>query len=150
MTLVVLLDAGPLGLVTNPRRSERSLASAQWLQEMLAAGSSIVVPEISDYEVRRELLRADKSQGLARLDALISATDYLPITTMAMRAAARFWAEARRQGRPTAPDLSLDADVILAVQASTLNEVDVIIATTNVGHLVQFAPAALWHDIQPS
>jgi predicted nucleic acid-binding protein len=126
------------------------LACARWLQSLLAAGVDILVPEIADYEVRRELLRAGKSQGLARLDALILATNYLPITTAAMREAAQFWAQARRQGRPTAPDLALDADVILAAQAVSLAESDVIIATTNVGHLARFAPAALWQDIAPS
>jgi predicted nucleic acid-binding protein len=150
VTRLVLLDAGPLGLVTNPRRSERSLACARWLQGLLAAGVDIFVPEIADYEVRRELLRADKSQGLARLDALIAATNYLPLTTAAMREAARFWAEACRQGRPTAPDLALDADVILAAQAIVLHESDAIIATTNVGHLARFAPAALWYAITPN
>jgi hypothetical protein len=55
----------------------------------------VIVPEIADYEVRRELLRAKKERGLARLDALASRLKYLPITTAAMRQAAVFWAEAR-------------------------------------------------------
>lgn len=70
MSRVVLLDAGPLGLVTNPRRSAASTACARWLQEHIAAGNRILIPEIADYEVRRELLRANRSKGLAQLDAL--------------------------------------------------------------------------------
>lgn len=148
MSQIVLLDAGLLGLVTNPRRSEQNLASTRWLQALLAAGVRVVVPEIADYELRRELLRAEKRHGLRRLDALIDLIDYLPISTTAMRQAALFWAQARQQGVPTAPDLALDADVILAAQAVTLDVPDVLIATTNVGHLGRFAPAALWTDIQ--
>jgi len=144
---VVLLDTGPLGLVTNPRRSPQSVACAQWLQALVAHSIRVIVPEIADYEVRRELLRAKKERGLARLDALASRLEYLPLTTAAMRQAAVFWAQARQQGQPTADEKALDGDVILAAQALTLGVVDVVIATTNVGHLSRFAPAALWPDI---
>jgi predicted nucleic acid-binding protein len=120
----------------------------EWLETLLARGEDVVVPEIADYEVRRELLRAGKAQGLARLDELASALRYLPITTAAMRKAAAFWAEARQAGRPTAPDLALDADVILAGQAATMLAEKVVVATTNVGHLSQFVAAALWDTIQ--
>jgi predicted nucleic acid-binding protein len=143
----VLLDTGPLGLVTNPRRSPQSVACAQWLQALVARGIRVIVPEIADYEVRRELLRAKKERGLARLDALASRLEYLPITTAAIRQAAVFWAQARQQGQPTADDKALDGDVILAAQAMTLGAADVVVATTNVGHLSRFAPAALWPDL---
>jgi predicted nucleic acid-binding protein len=146
----VLLDAGPLGLVTNPRRSPRSAACAQWLQTLIAAGARVIVPEIADYEVRRELLRAGKSKGVAKLDALARALEYLPLTTAAMRQAALFWAQARQQGRPTASDKAIDGDVILAAQAVTLGAPAVVIATTNVGHLSRFAPAELWQNVTTS
>ncbi len=97
MTEVVLLDAGPLGLVTNPRRSPQSAACAAWLQSLVTSGVRIVIPEIADYEVRRELLCANKTAGIARLDALTKGLEYLPITTPAMRQAAAFWATARQQ-----------------------------------------------------
>ena len=147
MSQVVLLDTGPLGLVTNPRRSPQSVACARWLQALVAHGLRVIVPEIADYEVRRELLRAKKERGLARLDTLASRLEYLPLTTAAMRQAAVFWAQARQQGQPTADDKALDGDVILAAQAVTVGVADVVIATTNVGHLSRFAPAALWLDI---
>jgi hypothetical protein len=100
----VLLDAGPLGLVTNPRRSRHSVACAQWLQALVRHSSRVLVPEIADDEVRRELLRANKVRGLARLDALAGLLAYLPLTTAARRPAAVFWAQARQQGQPTADD----------------------------------------------
>ena len=106
-----------------------------------------MVPEIADYEVRRELIRARRIRGIARLDALIAEVEYLAINTSSMRRAAAFWAEARQQGRPTAADPALDGDVILAAQAATLNRTAVIVATTNVRHLSRFVAAELWTDI---
>ena len=143
----VLLDAGPLGLATNPNRSPSNLACTRWLQELLAGGVHVLVPEIADYEVRRELLRAKKERGVAKLDALAGSLGYLPLTTAAVRKAAECWAEARQQGRQTASDQSLDADVLLAGQALTLGG-EVVIATTNVGHLSRFVAAEEWHKIR--
>ncbi|MGL6094905.1 MAG: PIN domain-containing protein [Fimbriiglobus sp.] len=146
VTRVVLLDAGPLGLATNPGRSAAATGCAQWLRGLLAGGARVLVPEISDYEVRRELIRAGKAAGVGRLDALAAALEYLPLTTAAMRRAAELWADARRSGRPTAGPNSLDADVILAAQALTFGS-ETVIATTNVGHLGRFTAAAEWPDI---
>ena len=147
MSRTILLDSGPLGLATNPGGSAAAADCAQWLREAAGTGASVVVPEIADYEVRRELIRARRTTGIARLDALIARIDYLAITTSAMRQAATFWAEARQQGRPTAADAAPDGDVILAAQAATLDRRDVIVATTNTRHLSRFVDAALWSDI---
>jgi predicted nucleic acid-binding protein len=144
---IVLLDAGPLGLVTNPKLSPASAACTEWLQTLVSRRTRILLPEIADYEVRRELVRANKTHGIERLDALGNLLEYLPLTTAAMRQAANFWARARQEGQPTAGDKTIDGDMILAGQAVVLGEVDVIIATTNVGHLGRFAPADLWQNI---
>jgi predicted nucleic acid-binding protein len=140
---VIVLDTGPLGLVTNPKLSAESVACAQWLQSHIAAGSRAIIPEIADYEVRRELLRANKTKGIARLDNLAKLLEYLPITTTAMRQAAQLWAQARQQGQPTASDKTIDGDMILVAQAMTLAIPDVVIVTTNVGHLSRFIVAEL-------
>lgn len=145
-----MLDTGPLGLVTNPKLSAESAACAQWLQVHVAAGSRVIIPEIADYELRRELLRANKMKGIARLDDLENFLEYLPVTTAAMRQAAKFWAQARREGQPTAGDRTIDGDMILVAQAVTLAVPDVVIATTNVGHLAKFIAAELWQNIAPS
>ena len=147
MSRTIVLDSGPLGLVTNPAGSMAAAACGQWLLNAASSGATVMVPEIADYEVRRELLRARRTAGVARLDALVNQVEYLAITTTAMRQAARFWAEARQQGRPTAADPALDGDVILAAQAATLDREEVIVATTNVRHLSRFVPAGIWSDI---
>lgn len=88
MSRVILLDAGPLGIVSNPRFSTQTLACHQWVKERLTSGAHVLIPEIADYEVRRELLRANKTRSLARLNGLKSALGYLPITTQVMLRAA--------------------------------------------------------------
>ncbi len=147
MNRTILLDSGPLGLITNPRASAQTAACGRRVVDVLDRGSAVLVPEIADYEVRRELIRAGRSAGVGRLDAFIAEVEFLPIETAAMRRAAVFWAEARQKGRPTAPDPALDADVILAAQAATLNRPDVVVATTNPRHLSRYVPASLWTDI---
>ena len=150
MSRVIMLDAGPLGLVTNPKLSVESEACTQWLQTHIASGSRIIIPEIADYEVRRELMRANKKKGISRLDDLADLIEYLPITTTAMRQAAKLWAQARQQGQPTAGDKTIDGDMVLVAQAITMGDRDIVIATTNVGHLSRFITAELWQNVDPS
>jgi predicted nucleic acid-binding protein len=147
MTRVVLLDSAPLGLLTAPPRRPDTRACSQWLADLIAAGARVIVPEITDYELRREHLRAGKTASIRRLDALAQATEYLPLTTPAMRRAAELWAQARQQGQPTAADTTIDADMILAAQGLMLGAPDVVIATTNIGHLLRFIPAELWQNV---
>ena len=144
MSDVVLLDAGPLGMISHPRATVEIVT---WLARLVALGVEVFIPEIADYEVRRELLRVGSTRGIVRLDELQTTLGFVPITSAAMRQASVFWADARRRGRPTADDLSLDADVILAAQAATLADKDVVIASTNPRHISRFVPAELWQDI---
>jgi predicted nucleic acid-binding protein len=149
MTMVILLDAGPLGLITNPRASQEARECNQWLVSLALKEIQVKIPEIADYEVRRELLRADKFKGIERLNDLQRYLDYVPLTTQTILKAAQFWAQVRKQGRPTADDKALDGDVILAAQAILIQDEghEVIIATTNVGHLSRLAQAKTWREI---
>jgi predicted nucleic acid-binding protein len=131
-------------MLSNPRASIANQECYQWMESLVLRGAPVCVPEIADYEVRRELLRANKHQGIARLDTVKNAITYLPITTAIMLKAAELWAQARRDGLPTADPKALDCDVILAAQAL---EVNGIVATENVGHLARFVTAKPWRDI---
>jgi predicted nucleic acid-binding protein len=150
VSTIVLLDAGPLGMITNPKSSPENEACKDWVTKLVSRGVDIVIPEIADYEVRRELLRAGKDRGLARLDALKAMLGYASITTPVMLKAAEFWAAARRMGRQSADDASLDADMILAAQADSLKRTgdNAVIATTNVRHLALFTTARVWRDVE--
>ena len=146
---IVILDTGPLGLVSNPKATPDNDACRLWLDDLVAQGRRVLVPEIADYEARRELLRANKPNGLLRLDRVKAALEYVPITTEAMLLAADMWAQARQQGQPTADIHALDGDVILCAQALTLGvpAEDLVVATVNVGHLARFLTAKRWQDI---
>jgi len=102
------------------------------------------VPEIADYELRRELLRMDSKRGLERLDNLGHALGYLPVTTTGWRRAAELWADRRRAGRPTADPASIDADLLLAAQA--LAEGGTVV-TTNTRHFQGIVDALTWNDV---
>jgi hypothetical protein len=144
MADVVLLDAGPLGMISHPRAKGDIIT---WLASLVSAGVEVRIPEIADYEVRRELLRAGRKKGVTRLDELKTMLGFVPLTCEAMLQAAAFWAEARRRGRPTASDESLDADVILAAQAATLTGKTVVIASTNPKHISRFVAADDWRNV---
>ena len=51
------------------------MACDRWLDSLELAGHEIVIPEIIDYEIRRELIRAKKRRGLGRLDDLKAVLD---------------------------------------------------------------------------
>ena len=44
MNPVVFLDAGPLGLLSNPNRKGQTVACRKWLQALVAAGRRVIVP----------------------------------------------------------------------------------------------------------
>ena len=98
------------------------------------------------------MLRAQKSAGIARLDAFLSAAPgrYLPLTDQALRLAADLWAKARQAGRPTAEPGALDIDVLIAAQARSFGAAsEVVIVTANPRHLAQFTAAKRWNEIHP-
>ena len=120
------------GLLTQPKPIPDALAAREWMRRLMDAGVIFYLPEISDYEVRRELLRAGKTRGLRWLDELGKVVTYLPLTTGIMREAAILWANVRQQGLGTARSLDLK---------------DCAIATTNPGHLGRYYPAVWWGDL---
>ena len=151
--MVVFLDAGPLSLITNPKKTPVTLAVAQWVIAMLAARHRFIVPAIADYEVRRELIRAGRFHSITQLDAFNAAVPgrFLSVTDNALFLAAQFWVQSRNSGTTTADPKELNADVLIAAQVidTRISRADSVIATTNPGHLSLFAPADLWSNIVP-
>jgi predicted nucleic acid-binding protein len=152
MAHVVAFDTGVVwSLVTPVPQPPPAAAVGRWARDLLAAGIRVLILEVVDFEVRRELIRRGATAGLARLDRLGVGFEYVPITTAAMRRAAALWAQARHAGRPTADPRELDADCILAAQAlEALDPGDrLTVATANVGHLGIWVPAVPWAQIAP-
>src|ERR1044071_9470767 len=96
----LFLDSTPLWLAClskNSRNPERDKCVA-WLNSLLTNGNLIVIPEITDYEVRRKFNHFNlKHRGqwaghIRRLDALKSMCKYLPLNTQMMLKAAELWA----------------------------------------------------------
>lgn len=139
----VMLDTVPLGRIAHPRPNPEI---SEWLTRLLGSDVTVIIPEISDYEVRRNLLLSGLTKSVKRLDQLKDSMVYQPITTEIMLIAAELWASARKRGRPTADPKELDGDVILAAQAL---QTDAVIATENIGHLSLFTEAKHWSDIFP-
>jgi predicted nucleic acid-binding protein len=149
---IVVLDSGVLGLALFPSGGSSNWRCLSWIRALQRDGVTIVVPEVIDYELRREFLRLRRVDVIANLERLITLFHYEPLSTDAMRLAARLWAETRQRGRPTADHQRLDVDVILAAQARVFAERDgapVIVATTNVKHFSHFVPAETWETIGP-
>ena len=144
MAKPVLLDTGPLGRIAHPTASPEI---ASWFTDLLRQGIEVVVPEIADYELRRNLILEGLKDSIKRLDDLGRHLRYLPLTTDHLKKAAELWAEARKMGQPTADDKALDGDVILAAQALSIQGV---VATENVGHLARFCAAKNWKDVTPA
>lgn len=141
MIRCIVLDTGPLGKIAHPRPNRDV---ADWLKRVVASGALVIIPEIADYELRRNLLLEGMASSLKRLDELKDLFLYLPITTRVMIKAAEFWAAARKQGKPHGALEALDGDAILAAQA---NEAGAVIATENVGHFSWFVEAKHWREI---
>jgi hypothetical protein len=48
---VVVLDAGSIGLVTNPKLSPESTLCTRWLQTLITSNIRVIIPEIADIEI---------------------------------------------------------------------------------------------------
>src|SRR5262245_60347229 len=153
MARIILLDSSPLALACRPRGHTHGDACRNWLDTIRLSGNRVVIPEIVDHEVRRELIRRGARTGLTRLDILTGQLVYDYLTTPIMRKAAEFWADLRRRGLPTAGDEGLDADAILAAQAVLIGGPGdtVTVATSNARHLARFPgiDAQDWASISP-
>ncbi|MBC7853585.1 MAG: nuclease [Pirellulaceae bacterium] len=140
MTSPVMLDSSVLGQIAHPRIKPDIKA---WLESLRRHGIPVIHAEVSDYEVRRELVRTKNSASIARLDFMKLRLVYQPLTTNTMLRASQLWADARNRGKPTAANNRLDADAILAAQAM---ESSATLISDNVSHLIQFVPTFRWRD----
>jgi predicted nucleic acid-binding protein len=142
--MLIALDTGPLGDLINPNNTPETRAIRSWMKTHLSNGAGFLLPEIADYEVRRnEILEtlicpfgpSQSAAALHLLDQLKAAITYLPLNTTTMLVAAQLWGEHRKGHGPGHPTRSpkLDGDVILTAQAmvASAGQHKIVIATMN-------------------
>ncbi|MFO0959655.1 MAG: hypothetical protein U0800_19840 [Isosphaeraceae bacterium] len=94
--------------------------------------------------MRRKLFRNGARTRLRLLDAVAERFAFLDLNRKALDIASELWARARKEGRQTADDRSLDVDCVLAAQAIVAGA---IVATGNVSHLGVSCDADPWESI---
>jgi predicted nucleic acid-binding protein len=149
---LIVLDTSPLGLLASPAKTDLVAEVDAWARLIMASGHLLHVPAIADYEIRRELVRANLMRSLGRLDQFNAEVRgrFLSLTDEDLRLAAQLWAQARNPGTPTGDPKELDGDVLIAAQALRLGAAgSVVVATANATHLAQFVEARHWNDIKP-
>jgi predicted nucleic acid-binding protein len=83
----LLLDTSVLGWACHPRKDADVRA---WLRRAVAV-HELLVSEVADYELRRELLRIGATRSFARLEELGRELAYVPVTTATWRSGAKLW-----------------------------------------------------------
>lgn len=154
--MIVFIDSGVLGLLSNPNNLDEAVECKNWLYTLLSRGVYACSSDLCDYEVRRGLILASQKKpnfgGIQRLDELREMILFLPVNYFLILRASSFWAQARSQGLPTASNSSLDVDIIICSHLQILQEEFpgryAVIATTNIKHLSRFAEAKSWRNIK--
>lgn len=143
----IVLDSSILGNLLNPKAKAESTKEIQaWGLRMLERGEEFWIPGICDYEVRRKLLHLRNAKSIGQLDSARLAWEFLPVSQDHLDDAAALWADLRHTGKAPAPEAALDGDVILCAQALDLASRPgdpVVVATTNVKHLIHLVDARL-------
>ncbi|MBN8596951.1 MAG: PIN domain-containing protein [Planctomycetes bacterium] len=122
-----------------------------WLNHGRAGGDvEFVISAVADYELRRGYMytldrSSDARQSLAQLDELCQLWEVQQISARNLHDAASMWADARRNGIPTASDRDVDWDILIAAQAK---EEPAIVVTSNQKHFRRYGVEARdWHNI---
>jgi hypothetical protein len=147
---IVLLDESPLAAITHPSSKGDAGVAKTWYAELRAAGITVRVPQIADYELRRQLILKNFLSSIALLNQVIRQTGGLvPIKEKTFQHAAKLWAQRRKNNEAARDDKSLDGDMILCAQAWSLTRPrqKVIVASSNIKHLKSFVECDEWKNI---
>lgn len=113
---------------------------------------SLRVAEITEYELRRELLRSQRYRSDNRLNKFYLTNRIIPIDRLALIKASEIWAELRNLGIPTASNERIDIDTIMIAQSLTLKKdfQEVIILTSDPEDISRFCRYGIrvwqWQD----
>lgn len=157
--MIVVLDSNVLGLLATPdksvafedeRESTEIYRCTEWLYRLLSRGVRVVIPDICDYEVRRELIRIDSS-SIEHLNSLRELLDCREVTFDILEHAAKLWAESRKISQPNTVQENIDVDCIISAYCHILEQEnpgrEVILATKNIKDFQRTTKCAHWQDI---
>jgi len=157
--VIVILDSNILTLLVTPldeklsedeKLTKEIHQCTKWFERLLSKGARIIVSDICDYEVRRELIRI-KSKSVQELDNLRDLIEFQPVTFAVLEKAAELWAEARDLSQSNKIKDNIDVDCILAAQWCLLKEQNpgrkVIIATKNIKDFQGVTDCDVWQNI---
>lgn len=138
------MDSGPLNEIIKPQPSTDVI---RWLRFIDKNRIAVRVPEIIDYELRREIVlqylvgKNDSSKSINRLNKYRKTERFIPINpSVTLTDACEIWAELRYIGQGTSDVKNIDVDVILAAQALSMKKDfdEVIIVTGNLSDICRF------------
>jgi predicted nucleic acid-binding protein len=72
----LLLDTGVVGQICHPRKH---IEARHWFAETVS-NHEVLISEVADYELRRELIRIGATRTITRLDELARELRYVPVT----------------------------------------------------------------------
>lgn len=72
MGVLLVLDTGPLGLLTNPNKTEKPEACRHWFENMAQNGARVAVPQTSYEEVCIGIQHAHTVHGIDRLNKFVN------------------------------------------------------------------------------
>lgn len=157
--MIVVLDTNILGVLATPNDSEsleregesrEVYYCTEWLYRLLSKGAQVVIPNICDYEIRRELIRISSS-SVEELNNLRESLDCYEVTFDVLEEAAEIWAESRKISQPNTQKENIDVDCIVAACCRVLERENsgrvVILATKNIKDFQRTTNCALWQDI---
>lgn len=152
--MIILIDSGILGILSNPNESELNVKCENWLYEKFLRGT-ILTSQVCKYEVKRSLLLNQKRNlqlaGINKLTELENLIDFISITEEDIEIACKLWVKSIIQGIQVAPEKDINFDIMICTQWERLKKEnpgrEIIIATDNLRHLTRFAQAQSWQNL---
>ena len=132
----VVIDSTTMSVLAHPNETQDSIECWGWAEDLRRKGTLVRIPAVVDYECRRKLVHINSTDGISKLDKMVRIFGSIEMSEEAWKQAAYLWAKMRRLGK-IATDDRLNADVIIAAQATLFaieENVAVTVATDNIQH----------------
>lgn len=154
--MIILIDSGVLGILSNPNESATTIKCEEWLYNKIVKGCTILTSQICKYEVKRSLLLCQEQKpsqvsGIQKLAELENLIDFIDVKPPDIETACQLWVQSIVEGIQVAPMMDVNFDIIICAQFKRLELEnpgrEIVIATTNLRHLQRFVKADLWENL---